>query len=82
MDEKKFVALAEEVIRLKEEIKSINSDIKDSIETFAEEVGFSPKSVKRFIKDYIDIKKDKAEYVEVTSEVDQAINSIFFKEGN
>lgn len=82
MDEKKFVTFAEEIIRMKDEVKGINGDIAEAIEEFSDETGLNKKSTKKAIADYIWYRKNAAEFQEVDLEVASILEKVVYKELN
>jgi dihydropteroate synthase len=80
MDKTKFNPLVDEIVRLKDQIKDINGDIKVAIEAFAKREGMTEKAVKKGVAEIIDFRKNKDEYILVDQEISAIVNSIVYPE--
>lgn len=60
----------EDILRQKDRVKSINTDITDAFKEFAKENDINIKSLKKAYKNYEENEKNSAEFIEVDTEAD------------
>lgn len=76
MDRENFLQLANTVINLKNDVKDINEDIKDRIDTAAEDFGVDKKILRRAVSEYEKYQKDRAKYIAEDGEVENILNKV------
>ena len=70
IDNKKLTDFCADILRQKDRVKSINTDITDAFKEFAKENDINVKALKKSYKNYEDHEKNSSEFIEVDTEAD------------